>query len=48
MDQCVGACNTQVIENFTVENYTRYWSNASHWPNGTLPKENDSVEILPG
>ena len=50
MYQCVGSCNIPVIndETETVENFTRYWSNASHWPNGNLPKENDSLEILPG
>ena len=48
MDQCVGPCNADINENVPLENFTRYWSNASHWPNNTLPKENETVEILPG
>jgi hypothetical protein len=27
------------------ESFTRYWSNASQWPNQTLPKAGDSVTI---
>jgi len=45
MDQCVGPCNADIKEDVPVENFTRYWSNASDWPNNTLPKENDTVEI---
>lgn len=48
MDQCVGPCNADINENVPLENFTRFWSNASHWLNNTIPKANDTVEILPG
>jgi len=48
MDQCVGPCNADINEAVPLENFTRYWSNSSHWPNNTLPKQNDTVEIMPG
>ena len=48
MDQCVGPCNAAINESVPLENFVRYWSNASDWLNGTLPKEGGDVEILPG
>lgn len=43
---CQLYCPTANVSNYT-ENYTRLWSNASMWPNGTLPKAGDVVVIPP-
>jgi hypothetical protein len=45
--RCIGGCVTAVAEKET-ESDVRKWSDAKNWPNETLPKEGDVVEIQPG
>ena len=45
--RCVGPCLATVVSVAT-ENKTRMWSDATQWPNKTVPKEGDDVIIPPG
>ena len=38
MDRCIGPCNKAIIDEYVpLEDFTRFWSNASNWPNKILP-----------
>jgi hypothetical protein len=40
-----GKCTFAKIEEKPMENRTRYWSIAKDWPNNTLPKSGEDVEV---
>jgi hypothetical protein len=46
-ERCIGACFDGIAD-VVVENGTRYWSNASSWPNNTLPVDGDDTVVQSG
>lgn len=46
--KCVTGCGEVIVEVEEVESEYRYWSDVKNWPNETLPKEGDKVEIMSG
>jgi hypothetical protein len=45
--RCDGPC-LAVIDEVDTEDIKRFWSDATNWPNETLPAEGDTVDIQPG
>jgi len=45
--RCLGSC-LETIENATIEDTIRLWSNASSWPSGAVPVEGEDVHVEPG
>ena len=43
-----GVCETTVVEEVETEDTKRYWSDATNWPDETLPVDGDDVIIEPG
>lgn len=42
--RCLNTCPQDLVGT-NRENFTRYWSDATNWPNNTLPKEGQNVTI---
>jgi hypothetical protein len=46
--RCVGSCVEKIDTSVAAEAAPRYWSDASNWPNNTLPTTDSDVHIEPG
>jgi hypothetical protein len=47
--RCIGSCFNYVhVPKKPTETFERLWSDKNNWPNQTLPKEDEDVEIEPG
>ena len=42
---CLYLCPKVLDDNWVKEDFVRLWSNASQWPNYTLPQEGDNVTV---
>jgi len=46
--RCLTSCVEEIVEVDEPEAEFRYWSDASNWPNETIPVEGDDVHIISG
>lgn len=46
-ERCIGPCLMTTVASVAISKNYIYWSDATKWPNGTLPKEGDDVVIKP-